>query len=366
MEYRTIPRSGERVSVIGLGAGSLHSSSPSEQERAVSIALDAGVNIMDFIPSEASGFEGIVRALKGRREKAMLQVHIGACYESGRYGWTVDAKKAIPEFEARLRSLGTDYADFGFIHCIDELSDFDKVVHGGILDYATRQKETGTIRHLAFSTHSAEIALKFIDLGLFDWAMFSINPMYDLTDESQYGKGQAEDRMRLYRAFESTGIGVSVMKAFAGGQLLDAAQSPFNQALTRFQCIQYALDKPGVRTVLPGVRNAKDVESVLAFVEASPDERDYSILGAMSPVSHDGRCVYCNHCQPCPQGIPIGLVNKYYDLARQGDELARDHYLTLDANASDCAGCGRCDRRCPFGVEQSARMREIGAYFISR
>ena len=84
MEFRTIPGSGERVSVIGLGAGSFHCSSPDEQERAVSIALDAGVNVMDFIPSEASGFEGIVRALKGRRDRAMLQVHIGACYDSGR------------------------------------------------------------------------------------------------------------------------------------------------------------------------------------------------------------------------------------------------------------------------------------------
>ncbi len=365
MEFRTIPGSGERVSVIGLGAGSFHCSSPDEQERAVSIALDAGVNVMDFIPSEASGFEGIVRALKGRRDRAMLQVHIGACYDSGRYGWTADAKKAIPEFEARLRSLGTDYADFGFVHCVDERSDFDKVVHGGILDYALRQKEAGAIRHLAFSTHSAEIALMFIELGVFDWAMFSINPMYDYTDESPYGKGGAEDRMRLYRAFESAGIGVSVMKAFAGGQLLDAAQSPFGQALTRSQCIQYALDKPGVCTVLPGVRGVEDVEEILAFAHASLEERDYSALASMSPTSREGRCVYCNHCQPCPQGIPIGLANKYYDLARQGDELARDHYLTLDANASACTCCGHCDRRCPFGVEQSARMREIDAYFSS-
>lgn len=365
MEYRTVPRSGECVSVIGLGAGSLHSSSPSEQERAVSIALDAGVNIMDFIPSEASGFEGIVRALKGKRERAMLQIHIGACYESGRYGWTVDAKKAIPEFEARLRSLGTDYADFGFIHCIDEESDFAKVVHGGILDYALKQKESGIIRHLAFSTHSVEIALMFIELGIFDWAMFSINPMYDYTDESQYGKGGAEDRMKLYRAFEGAGIGVSVMKAFAGGQLLDAAQSPFGRALSRFQCIQYALDKPGVRTVLPGVRNAKDVKDVLSFIDASPNARDYSVLGTMSPASREGRCVYCNHCQPCPEGIPIGLVNKYYDLARQDDDLARDHYLTLNSNASDCIECGHCNERCPFEVDQRSRMMKIKEYFDS-
>ena len=43
-----------------------------------------------------------------------------------------------------------------------------------------------------------------------------------------------------------------VMKPFAGGTLLDAATSPFNQALTKYQCIQYCLDKPGVKTVIPG------------------------------------------------------------------------------------------------------------------
>ena len=60
MEYRHIPKSGEKVSVIGLGVGSLHSSSAGEQERAVRMAIDAGVNVMDFIPSEPSGFEDIV------------------------------------------------------------------------------------------------------------------------------------------------------------------------------------------------------------------------------------------------------------------------------------------------------------------
>lgn len=325
MEYRRIPKSGEKVSVIGLGVGSLHSSSAGEQERAVRIALDAGVNVMDFIPSEPSGFEGIVRVLRGQRERAMLQVHIGACYGVGAYGWTVELRKAAPEFEARLRSLGTDYADFGFIHCIDEDADFEKVVHGGILDYAIRQKEAGAIRHLAFSTHSARIANRFLDLGIFDWAMFSVNPQYDYTDESQYGRGGTSERHELYQRSEADGVGVA--------------------------------------TVLPGFRNAEDVQESLAFMEATPEERDYSVIRTFSPMRGEARCVHCNHCQPCPQGIQIGLANKYYDLACQGDELARDHYLTLGARASDCAQCGLCDARCPFGVRQGARMRDILEYF---
>lgn len=153
------------------------------------------------------------------------------------------------------------------------------------------------------------------------------------------------------------------MKAFAGGQLLDARQSPFGAALTQAQCIQYALDRPGVLTVLPGVRGMSDLEELLGFFDASDEERDYSVLGSMAPQASTGSCVYCNHCQPCPEGISIGMVNKFYDLARLGDAMAAQHYRDLEVHASSCIACGHCDSRCPFGVKQSERMQEIAAYF---
>ena len=266
MEYRTLPHGGEKIGVIGLGMAGIHHADTREAEVMVREALDAGVNVLDFIPSEVSAFEGYVRALSGaNRQRAMLQVHIGAEYTTGKYGWTTDAKLAAGEFERRLADLGTDYADFGFVHCIDEDADFDKVMNGGIWDYAQRRKQDGTIRHLAFSTHTVSIARKFLATGAFDWAMFSINPMYDYTDESAYGKGEAADRAQLYREFEAAGVGVSVMKAFAGGQLLDAKQSPFGRALTHRLCARQArcavratrragARRPARRLVLPGCR----------------------------------------------------------------------------------------------------------------
>ena len=60
------------------------------------------------------------------------------------------------------------------------------------------------------------------------------------------------------------------MKPFSGGQLLDDKTSPFGRALTQYQCIQYALDKPGVVTVLPGIRNMEDVKELLRFFDVSP------------------------------------------------------------------------------------------------
>lgn len=363
MDYRVLPHGGERIGTIGLGMAGIHQAGVKEIEETVGLALERGVNVFDFIPSETSAFEGYVNALRGKRDQAMLQVHIGAEYTTGKYGWTTDAALASREFEQRLHDLDTDYADFGFIHCIDEESDFDKVMNGGIWDYALKRKQDGTIRHLAFSTHVVSIARKFLATGQFDWAMFSINPMYDYTDESAYGKGEAGDRARLYREFEAAGVGVSVMKAFAGGQLLDAAASPFGQALSKAQCLQYVLDKPGVMCALPGIRGKQDLLDVLAFYDASSEERDYSVVGTFAPPRDKGVCVYCNHCQPCPQGIAVGLANKYYDLARLGDALAADHYRELERHASDCVQCGHCDARCPFGCAQSERMEQIADYF---
>ncbi len=79
--------------------------------------------------------------------------------------------------------------------------------------------------------------------------------------------------MNLYCRCEKEGVGISAMKAFSGGQLLDAKTSPFGKALTEYQCIQYALDKPGVLTVLPGIRNKKDLHRILGFCKASEAEK---------------------------------------------------------------------------------------------
>ena len=158
-------------------------------------------------------------------------------------------------------------------------------------------------------------------------------------------------------------IGISVMKPYSAGQLLDGKTSPFGRALTKVQCIQYALDKPGVLCVLPGIRNLQDMKEALAWLDAPAEERDYAVLGTFTPREVTGTCVYCNHCAPCPAGLNIGLINKYYDLAKIGDAMAADHYRKLEKHASDCIACGHCDGRCPFRVRQSDRMRQIAAYF---
>lgn len=112
------------------------------------------------------------------------------------------------------------------------------------------------------------------------------------------------------------------------------------RVLSQYQCIQYALDKPGVLAVLPGIRNVEDVKHLLGFFDAAEEERDYSALGSYTPIEMAGTCVYCNHCQPCPAGMNVGLINKYYDLAKAGDAMATEHYQNLELHADSCIQCG--------------------------
>ena len=324
MEYRKLPHGSERISVIGLGTSVVGEHSVQNVVETVTFALDSGVNYIDLAGGHAAIFPGIGEALAGRRKDAYVQLHFGADYTSGEYGWnpTLDGVKKSVAWQ--LEQLKTDYIDFGFMHCLDELGDLEDYERNGILRYLLDLKAQGVVKHIGLSTHAPKLANRVLDMGILDMMMFSINPMYDY-GHGEFSIGSASERYSLYTRCEKEGVGISVMKPFNAGQLLDAKKSPFGQALTPAQC--------------------------------------YSVIASLTPKDTRGTCVYCKHCHPCPAGLDIGLINKYYDLSRLGDVLAKEHYLTLEKTASDCLQCGHCNSRCPFSVDQMARMEEIQAYF---
>lgn len=127
--------------------------------------------------------------------------------------------------------------------------------------------------------------------------------------------------------------------------------------------VKRSVDKPGILTVLPGAQSVEEIDFLLKYYDQSEADLDYSIIGSFAPPEASGKCVYCNHCEPCPAGIDIGAVNKFYDLAKIGDDMEKEHYRSLEKNASDCISCGHCNSRCPFSVDQMNRMQEIKDYF---
>ena len=362
MEYRVHPGTGDSISVIGIGTGPIFGAPEGEAVAALTYAREQGVNYVDFATAGAAAFRYAGLAFASARGDMRYQIHFGANYETGEYGWTADLDTVKRQVDWQLGALRTDYIDFGMIHCLDEERDWRAYQDNGVLDYLLEMKRAGVVRHIGLSSHTPSLAAKVLDTGLVEQLMFSINPSYDY-QHGEFAAGSAGERMALYRRCGAERIGISVMKPFSAGQLLDARTSPFGKPLTKVQCMQYALDKPGVLTVLPGIRGLEDMREALAWLDASPEERDYSVLGTFTPKDAAGTCVYCGHCAPCPAGLNVGLINKYYDLARIGDAMAADHYAKLDRHASDCTSCGHCDGRCPFHVAQSDRMGEIAAYF---
>ena len=362
MEYRQLPHGDEKISIIGMGTSVVGENSVENVVETITYALDHGINYFDLAGGHASIFPGIGEALRGRRKDAMLQVHFGADYTSGEYGWNPTLEGVKRSIDWQLKNLRTDHIDFGFMHCLDEAEDLEQYEANGVLDFLLRMKDEGVVKHLGLSTHAPALANKVLDMGLIDMMMFSINPMYDY-GQGEFSIGSSSERYALYTRCEKEGVGISVMKPFNAGQLLDARKSPFRRALTPAQCIQYALDRPGVITVMQGPANVAELKQNLSYFDTSDRERDYSVIGSFTPDETRGKCVYCKHCHPCPAGLDIGLINKYYDLSRLGDALAKEHYLTLEKTASACVNCGHCNSRCPFSVDQMDRMKQIANYF---
>ncbi len=358
MQYCKLPFGNEKVSIIGMGSAVVGAGNQDDIIKTVRYAVDKGINFFDMAGGHASIFEGYGKALKGIRENVYLQVHFGADYTSGEYGWTTKLQEIKKSVEWQLEKLQTDYIDFGYIHCMDEESDFETYKENGVIDYIKELKDKGVVRHIGLSGHTPSVANKILDLGIVDIVMFSINPLYDY-GHGDYAFGEHDERYEFYRRCEKENIGIVVMKPYCGGQLLSEKESAFKTALTSVQCLQYALDKPGVVTVVPGFANIAEIDETLKYLTATDEEKDYSIIGTLIPSEVSGRCVYCKHCHPCPVGIDVALVNKYYDLWKLGDNLAKEHYLTLEKKAGDCIVCGHCDNRCPFSVKQSEKMKII-------
>ena len=362
MDYRVNKRTGDKISVLGFGTSYIAEAPESNAVATIRRAYEGGVNYFDLATAEGRTFSYFGTALSDVRDNVMYQIHFGADYSAGTYGWNTDTEVVKRSVSWQLERLKTDYIDYGFIHCIDELSDWEDYQKNGAFEYLMRLKEQGVVRHIGLSSHTPATIQRVLDEAPVDMLMFSVNPGYDY-QKGEYAKGSVEERGAVLRRCETAGIGISVMKPFSGGQLLDASISPFGKVLTKYQCMQYALDRPGVLTVLPGVSSVQQVEDLLGFFEAGEEERDYSVLGSFSSAEAIGKCVYCNHCKPCPMGLDIGLINKYYDLAKNGDTMAAEHYRGLAKRADDCIGCGHCNSRCPFSVDQMARMKEIAEYF---
>ena len=367
------------ASIIGLGAEHLDFKPYEVIEPVINTALDNGVNIIDlFMPGEEVR-KNIGRVLAGRRDKVLIQGHIGSTNINEQYDRSRDLKSIKKYFEDLLRCLNTDYIDFGMLFFIDSEKDFTDIFEGDSLPYALELKKKGIIRGIGASSHNPIMARKVVESGYVDLIMFSINPVFDMvpaaTDALNY-LGEAEfnfeksldpDRAALYRLCEQRGVAITVMKTLGAGKLLSPKFSPFARPLTAAQCIHYALTRPAVASALIGCSTPEQVKEAVNYLNVSEEERDYSALIRDFQGSMKGSCVYCNHCLPCPSEINIAEVNKYLDIAVLDEKniapSVLDHYRALKHKASECSACGSCEERCPFSVPVMQNMKKAKELF---
>lgn len=380
MKYRKLGKTGMEAGIIGLGAEHLDGKDYAIIKETIDAAQEHGMNIMDVFMPGSDVRQKIGRAISGRRDKFLIQGHIGSTDVNQQYDISRDLDANKKYFEGLLRDLDTDYIDFGMLFFIDSEEHFDAVFNSGIVRYAEQLKRDGVIRAIGASSHNPVIAKKVVETGIVELLMFSVNPAFDMVPADidvltylgdSFDKNVMlkidEKRLALYQTCAQLDVPITVMKTLGGGKLISREHTPFAEPLSVAQCIHYALTRPAAASVLIGCQNRAQVEEAVAYLDADPDALDYT--AAISGMSADfkGSCVYCNHCLPCPAGIDIAAVTKYLDIATQDagavDKGAGQHYRALSAHGSDCIQCGSCEEKCPFAVRVMENMDRAAALF---
>ena len=379
MQYRPLGKTGLMVSEIGLGGEWLERHTQEECAKVIHYAEEKGINILDCWMSNPTVRTNIGKAIYGRREKWIIQGHIGSTWQNGQYVRSRNINQAKAAFEDMLDRFETDYIDLGMIHYVDAKDDWNEIVNGPFLKYVYDLKAQGRIKHIGLSTHNPEIAKLAVESGIIEMMLFSVNPAFDMLpvngdaevyfgdDFSTAVNGISPERIELYKLCEQKGVGITVMKGYAGGRLFDEKRSPFGVKLSPVQCLHYCLTRPAVSSVMVGFNTTQHVDEAVSYETASAEARDYASALAHAPMhAYTGQCTYCGHCKPCPKDIDIAMVNKLYDLALMQDiipDSILDHYRVMKSTAADCIGCKACESRCPFGVKIADRMKQAADLF---
>jgi predicted aldo/keto reductase-like oxidoreductase len=163
---RMLGRTGEEISIVGLGGMVVVDETAQETQRIVRQVLSQGINYFDVAPTYGNAEELLGLALAPVREKVFL-----ACKTQLR-----DRRGAEEELNRSLEKLRTDHFDLYQLHALMDIGEVNQALgRRGAIEAVVQAKEEGKIRHIGFSAHSQEAALRALELFDFDTILFPVN-----------------------------------------------------------------------------------------------------------------------------------------------------------------------------------------------
>jgi uncharacterized protein len=274
---RTLGRTGEKVSIVGIGGYHLGAPSVEEQEaiRIVRTALDNGVNFLDNCWDYNNGVseERMGKALRdGYRQKAFVMTKID--------GRTKAA--AAQQLEESLRRLQTDHIDLLQFHEVIRDTDPERIfAAGGGMEAVLEAKKQGKVRYIGFTGHkSPDIHNKMIETALahnftFDSVQMPLNVM-----DAHYDSFEKKTLPILVKH----GIGVLGMKPMGDKIILQS------KTATPVECLRYAMNLP-TSVVITGCDSMQILQQALEtarnFKPMSKDEVA-TLLAKTAPAAAKG------------------------------------------------------------------------------
>lgn len=379
MQYRVDPKSGNRISALGLGCMripgfAIGKPDPRATQAIIERAIERGINYLDtaYLYPGNEVAVGAALARDGLRERVFVATKLphASCKR---------AEDFDRFFSEQLRRLCTDHIDYYLLHNITSPAQWERVRELGIEDWVARKKACGAIRSIGFSFHGGTDDFPVL-LDAYDWDFCQIQ--YNYANE-RYQAGTAG----LYAA-AARGMAVFVMEPLLGGRLADKLPAPAARLLS--QAGEEGLQTPAdwglswvwnhseVTMLLSGMTSPAMVDANAAVAErVLPNTMTEVQLATIQRVvelferANRVPCTGCNYCMPCPHGINIpGCFAAYNASFAHGWFAGMQQYFTASAVrtssprlASNCVSCGACARHCPQHIDIPARMADVRRRF---
>lgn len=368
MLYRTVPKNGDELSILGFGCMRLPTTKDGriDENRAtkqVRNAIDRGVNYLDtawpYHAGESENFLG--RALvDGYRERIKLATKLPS--------WMIKTREDMDNYlNTQLTKMKTDRIDYYLLHALAG-TPWDLLESLGVIDFIERARADGRIVNAGFSFHGILDDFKRI-VDSYPWDFCQIQ--YNFLDE----KNQAGKEGLHYAAEHD--LGVVIMEPLRGGNLglptaPPAVDAIWNRASKKRTPVEWALrwvwNHPEVTVLLSGMNEETHIEENLAIAaEALPNSFTQDELNLVEEASQKYRqlmkvaCTGCGYCMPCPSEVAIPRCFEVYNKMHMfgNPEEAKFSYAFsvsgmlggTPAFASQCVQCGECLEKCPQQIE---------------